>query len=169
MLKYSYNEPFIIPMYITKEILFALTRAIEEAGSQLEFARITGIKQNSLSRYLSGGTEFIKKKTWLKLEPYLRKYLSEEKKLIISESTTRGTILNDPKLNAESKRKLIRLLTELELDQKLGTEFSSKKLQNSKSWSCKYMKINNLQTLNRGFNSPRLHHLLASNILKKPP
>ena len=65
-------------MYVTEKIIDALNKAIIAAGSQNEFYLHSGVSQQNISGYLSGKTKTIKDDTWVKLEPFIRPYLSAD-------------------------------------------------------------------------------------------
>jgi hypothetical protein len=62
---------------IDNTIIKAIRMAIDKHGSQTELERLTGINQNSFSRYLSGKNNRIKKATWSLLYPYIKDFLPE--------------------------------------------------------------------------------------------
>lgn len=51
-------------------------QAIEESGSQSALERKTGVKQNNISKYISGQTDSITLAIWEKLSPTLRPFLT---------------------------------------------------------------------------------------------
>lgn len=59
---------------ITKEMRFAIQQAIEEAGSQSELARRSGVDQRNLSRYVSG-LNTMTDHIWAALYPYCASHL----------------------------------------------------------------------------------------------
>ena len=62
---------------ITKEMRAAIQQAVEEAGSQSELARRSGVDQRNLSRYVSG-LNTMTDHIWAALYPYCAKYLPED-------------------------------------------------------------------------------------------
>jgi DNA-binding Xre family transcriptional regulator len=67
-------------MKLTKEIKQAIREAIERHGTAIELSRVTGIKQQNFSRYLSGEIKNITIETWQKLQPELN--ISDSNNLI---------------------------------------------------------------------------------------
>jgi len=65
-------------MEIDKTILGALEAAVEKHGSQLCFARISGVKHQNLSRYLSRQVTSINNSTWRQLFPHLVEFLPRD-------------------------------------------------------------------------------------------
>jgi len=62
-------------MRITGEIREALEKAVANAGGQTEFARMTGISRQNLSKYLHGKIKKFRIESWVKLNPHLVPYL----------------------------------------------------------------------------------------------
>jgi len=62
-------------MKLDKKIIKALGKAVNEAGTQLEFQRISGIPQGYLTKYLSGKIKGITMENWIKLFPHIKKFL----------------------------------------------------------------------------------------------
>ena len=66
-------------MKITEAIREAIGKAVEEAGSQGLLAQKTGISPQNLGKYLTGRVKAIQPRTFQALQPYLAKYLPEQK------------------------------------------------------------------------------------------
>lgn len=66
-------------MKITEAIREAIGKAVEEAGSQGLLAQKIGIAPQNLSKYLTGRVKAIQPRTFQALQPYLAKYLPEQK------------------------------------------------------------------------------------------
>lgn len=64
-------------MKMTEDILKALQNCINGVGSITEFSQQTNVTIETLSKYLTRQTNFIKNETWLKLQPLLQPYLSK--------------------------------------------------------------------------------------------
>lgn len=61
-------------MRITEDIKAAISKAIDESGTQLDFAEESGVSQQNLSKYLGGVVKTIRPATWRLLEPKIRKH-----------------------------------------------------------------------------------------------
>jgi hypothetical protein len=75
--KLLYNS---ITMKMTARIISAIKEAVDKAGGQLAFSQKTGVRQDSISKYLSGTNKSCEDDTWSRLEPHLRPYLTEGSK-----------------------------------------------------------------------------------------
>lgn len=66
-------------MVITKEIVSACRKAVEQAGSQSELSRQSGVSQQSISQICSVARKRnnVSKATFLRLFPYLEPHLPE--------------------------------------------------------------------------------------------
>ncbi len=102
---------------ITKNFMHALRLAVNKAGSQVEFERLSGVSQKNLSKYLSGKADFITDGICEKLLPFLAESLSKEELTQFSTQFTvhqpsniqqnnYATLLNDPEIPDEFKRSI---------------------------------------------------------------
>ena len=65
-------------MKLTREMQSGIMKAIEHYGTAVELAKLTGIKQQNFSRYLSGQVKQITLETWQKLYPLIAPYLPDD-------------------------------------------------------------------------------------------
>ena len=66
---------YIAIMELNRTILAAIDQACTKAGSPADFARITGVSQSQLSRYMTGEIKRVQDETWRKLVPHLKEFL----------------------------------------------------------------------------------------------
>jgi len=62
-------------MKLTKEILDAMSKAIDEMGSQRIFSQKTGIATQNVSKYMNGKVKNIRPEIWKKLYPHIVRWL----------------------------------------------------------------------------------------------
>jgi len=62
---------------ITGEVVQAIANAIKDHGNQRNFSSVCGIQQATLSRYLNGAIQNLNSKSYCKLYPYIKEYLSD--------------------------------------------------------------------------------------------
>ena len=62
-------------MKITEDILKALQNCVNGVGSVTEFSQQSNITIDTITKYLSRQTRFIKHETWIKLQPLLQPYM----------------------------------------------------------------------------------------------
>lgn len=100
-------------MKLTPEIIKALKAAIEGLGSASELSRKSGVNHRSISQYLSPKINIrnIELETWLKLEPFLRPYMSTE--------STSGMDVTNSSVLTKLERKIIVFVKKLTEDQQL--------------------------------------------------
>lgn len=60
---------------IDETLRSALKQAVETAGSQSAFARMTGLGKQHVSKYLRGEIKRMEHDTWIKLRPYIREFM----------------------------------------------------------------------------------------------
>jgi len=62
-------------MKLTKEIVEAMAKTIEEMGSQRAFSEQTGIGTQNISKYMNGKVKNIRPEIWKKLYPHIVRWL----------------------------------------------------------------------------------------------
>ena len=92
-------------MKLTSEIVQAIQMAANELGSQSELAEKVGVSKQNINRYISGKIGKVETETWLKLEPHIRKFLSES-----SQIPFEYEISSDTELQKRYRRVLKRIL-----------------------------------------------------------
>jgi hypothetical protein len=104
-------------MIVKKETLQAIRKAVNEAGSQVEFSKKTGVHKASVWKYMSGSVKRIEDENWEKLEPFIRKYLPEEsqpppaRRDLISKDELIKKILDSPDLDSETKIRVLKIIS----------------------------------------------------------
>ncbi len=66
-----------MPVKISEEIRNAIRKAVDDAGSQLAFQRLSGISQRNVSRYIAKQNLNLSDRMWRDIFPYLKKYLPD--------------------------------------------------------------------------------------------
>ncbi len=64
-------------MKINDTLKNALSEAINEAGGQSAFARLTGVNRQNIFRYMAGYSKTVTPDVYKRIQPYLLKYLPE--------------------------------------------------------------------------------------------
>lgn len=62
-------------MKLTKDILDAMAKSIDETGSQRLFSQKTGIATQNISKYMNGKVKSIRPELWKKLYPHIVRWL----------------------------------------------------------------------------------------------
>ena len=65
-------------MRMTKEIQEAMAAAIDEVGSQLLFAKTTGLTVQNVCKYVNGKVKFIRMANWKKLYPHIAGWMPQK-------------------------------------------------------------------------------------------
>jgi Cro/C1-type helix-turn-helix DNA-binding protein len=125
-------------MKLTKEIKNAIRIAIENQGTAVELARLTGIKQQNFSRYMSGEVKSITLETWQKLEPYIKVINKVEQ--MKNETIASGIVSlpDDPQLTPIETKiieiiKHISVPNQLDVLEYLAVNYGTAKLKHAKA------------------------------------
>ena len=71
----------------------ALKQAVESAGSQSAFARLTGLGKQHISKYLRGDIKRMEHDTWIRLRPFIREFMPME--ILTAEEEHKSWIKNN--------------------------------------------------------------------------
>ncbi len=119
-------------MKLTDDIVNALRGCINDGYESVsEFARLSNVSANTLTKYLHSETESIKDETWKKMYPLLKPYLNKKNKTLRMNSkplelTTDERILLDSFNDLTSELKKQKLMEIIELAKKCNSEAAAK-------------------------------------------